>query len=131
MLTFAKHIDNEGGGIIGNAEIFSSCVIKPYRGVASDGVFLCDSKEQARDSFRKLKGANTYGGGINEKVLIQEFADGTEYAMDTVSMDGEVKVLALWRYTKVYRDVYVYMNSVIYIDILLVLCLSEPNRIVF
>ena len=84
-------------------ELIRRCVVKPYRGVASDGVSLCDTMEHARSCFEKLKGANTYGGGINEKVLIQEFADGTEYAMDTVSMDGQVKVLALWRYSKVSR----------------------------
>ena len=91
------------------------CIVKPYRGVASDGVFLCDSSEQAKFSFEKLKDANTYGGGTNEKVLIQEFADGIEYAMDTVSMDGEVKVLALWKYCKVsYVCVHVYIFACIH-----------------
>ena len=46
-------------------------------------------------------GAFTYGGGINEKVLIQEYADGEEYAVDTVSMDGTTKAVALWKYHKI------------------------------
>jgi biotin carboxylase len=37
---------------------------------------------------------------MHESVLIQEFAAGTEYAIDIVSKDGEHKVAALWRYDK-------------------------------
>lgn len=33
-----------------------SCVVKPQRGVASDGVFLCQNKEQAKSAFEKLLG---------------------------------------------------------------------------
>ena len=45
-------------------------------------------------------GANTYGGGVNENVLVQEYAEGEEYAVDTVSMDGVVKAVAVWKYHK-------------------------------
>lgn len=101
---------NEASEFINNLSFGSSegsdirttrCVVKPFRGVASDGVYLCNTKEEARHHFEKLQGAHTYGGGINDKVLIQEYADGTEYALDTVSMDGELKVLAMWKYWKV------------------------------
>ena len=47
------------------------CVVKPYRGVASDGVFLCRNKEAARESFDALFGQPQFGGGLNEAVLIQ------------------------------------------------------------
>eukprot|EP01038_Epipyxis_sp_PR26KG_P006279 gene6279-8646_t len=76
------------------------CVIKPYRGDASDGVFLCKNLEEAETAFGKLFNKPKFGGGINEAVLIQEFADGVEYAVDTVAMDGEIKVIALWKYGK-------------------------------
>ena len=32
------------------------CIVKPCRGVASDGVYLCKSKADARKKFNKLKG---------------------------------------------------------------------------
>eukprot|EP01041_Mallomonas_annulata_P000835 gene835-1626_t len=76
------------------------CVLKPVRGVASDGVFLCDTLDDARTAFHLLLGAATYGGGRNTEVLLQEFAVGQEYAVDTVSRDGVVKVLALWKFNK-------------------------------
>jgi hypothetical protein len=41
-----------------------------------------------------------YGGGLNDQVLIQEFADGPEFAVDTIAQDGNIKVVALWKYHK-------------------------------
>jgi predicted ATP-grasp superfamily ATP-dependent carboligase len=76
------------------------CVIKPFRGVASDGVFLCHDLVEAERAFNQLHQKPQYGGGVNDGVLIQEYADGTEYAVDTVARDGEIKVVALWRYRK-------------------------------
>lgn len=77
-------------------------VVKPQRGVASDGVYLCATKAEAKTAFEKLIGGNTYGGGTNEELLIQEYASGDEFAVDTVSMGGEVKTLAVWKYSKVH-----------------------------
>lgn len=76
------------------------CVVKPYRGVASDGVYLCTSETEITEAFSTLINAIKYGGGINEAVLVQEYADGTEYAVDTIAQDGIIKVIALWRYHK-------------------------------
>lgn len=76
------------------------CIVKPYRGVASDGVYLCESFEDVEVAFNSLFGKPKYGGGANEAVLIQEYAEGPEYAVDTVAMDGDIKVVALWRYHK-------------------------------
>ena len=55
--------------------------MKPYRGVASDGVYLCRSKEQAKEGFESLFEQPQFGGGVNEAVLIQvchEQSTGTE-----------------------------------------------------
>jgi hypothetical protein len=78
----------------------NACVIKPYRGVASDGVYKCESVEEAKTAFEALFQQPQYGGGINDAVLIQEYVTGNEYAVDTVSKDGKVKVTALWKYDK-------------------------------
>ena len=76
------------------------CIVKPYRGVASDGVFCCSNLIEARSAFETLIGQPQYGGGMNDAVLIQEYADGTEYAVDTVARNGQIKVIALWKYAK-------------------------------
>eukprot|EP01031_Cornospumella_fuschlensis_P033153 gene33153-40111_t len=77
------------------------CIIKPARGVASDGVFLCRGLQQAEEKFRWLLNAPQYGGGLNQQVLVQQFIRGQEYAVDTVTRDGETKVLAVWKYHKI------------------------------
>jgi hypothetical protein len=109
----------------------TACVVKPCRGVASDGVSLCRSLDEAEAAFHRLFGKARYGGGRNSAVLVQEYAEGPEYAVDTVvssrvrlrkrsflqfcfesaqilfcfhcflqARDGEIKVVALWKYTK-------------------------------
>ena len=79
------------------------CVVKPSRGVASDDVHLCPDLESVQTAFTRIKGSTVFGsmhGEKHEKVLVQEFASGTEYAIDIVSKAGHHKVAALWRYDK-------------------------------
>ena len=63
----------------------------------SDDVFLCDSEESVRIAFDKINGAINNLGVRNEGVLIQEFLQGTEYVVDSVSRDGVNKVTAIWQ----------------------------------
>ena len=39
-------------------------------------------------------------GCVNEGVLVQEYLQGTEYVVDSVSRDGVHKVTAIWEYDK-------------------------------
>ena len=39
-------------------------------------------------------------GEVNDGALVQEFLDGTEYVIDSVSRDGHHKVTAIWEYDK-------------------------------
>ena len=79
------------------------CVVKPSRGVASDDVHLCPDLDSVQAAFTRIKDSSVFGsmhGEKNDKVLVQEFASGTEYAIDIVSKAGHHKVAALWRYDK-------------------------------
>lgn len=78
-------------------------VVKPHRGVASDDVHLCSNMKLLRQAFTKIHSSAVFGSSTaakHESVLIQEFARGTEYAVDVVCRDGERKVAALWKYDK-------------------------------
>lgn len=78
-------------------------VVKPHRGVASDDVHLCSNMESLRQAFNKIHSSPVFGSSTSAKhqsVLVQEFARGTEYAIDVVCRDGERKVAALWKYDK-------------------------------
>lgn len=63
--------------------------------------------EPPRDShlfsigFNRIQSDQINGlGGVNEGALIQEFLDGTEYVVDTVSRGGVHRVCAIWEYDK-------------------------------
>jgi hypothetical protein len=55
-----------------------------------------------KDAFGFIHGSTIFGSPNmkHDCVLVQEFAYGTEYAIDIVSKDGDHKVAALWRYDK-------------------------------
>lgn len=77
-------------------------VVKPIRGCASDDVFLCEDLESVRSAFGIIKGSTVLGSPHKKhgSVLVQEYAVGQEYAVDTVSKDGKLKIAAVWKYDK-------------------------------
>jgi len=97
-------------------EGLSNWVLKPRRSAATDGVFMCTSLEDAREKFEDILSRKTIFGDNNTDALIQEFLVGPEFVVDTVSCDGQHKVVALWKYDKV--DVngspFVYHNMHLY-----------------
>lgn len=98
-------------------------VVKPVEGAGSDGVTICDSAEAVRAAFRKLEGTKNILGLQNYAVLCQEFLEGTEWVVDTVSCNGVHKVVALWRYDK--RDYH--GSPVVYHGMRLLNVEAEPS----
>jgi biotin carboxylase len=75
-------------------------VVKPLDSCGSDGVYLCTSKEETKAACDAIVGHCNATGSFNAEVLIQEYLSGTEYVVDTVSRDGDHKVVAVWEYDK-------------------------------
>ena len=82
-------------------------VVKPRRGQASVLVGLARDEAQAermdsvlRDPGVSVSIAAPELGAGESNVVVQEFVAGDEYVVDTVSRDGEHKVLAMWKYDK-------------------------------
>jgi len=75
-------------------------VVKPVEGAGSDGVTICNSAAEVRLAFGKLEGTKNILGLDNYAVLCQEYLEGDEWVVDTVSRAGEHKVVALWKYDK-------------------------------
>ena len=76
-------------------------VVKPYRGVASEAVQLCQNSDEVARAFDAILGSAIFGSrDRHESVLLQEFLQGQEYAIDVVSRNGRHKVAAVWRYDK-------------------------------
>ena len=79
----------------------NTIIVKPCRGVGSEDVYKCCDEEACANAFSMLKATTRYAGGSNDVILAQQFLEGPEYAIDSVSRNGEHKVTAVWRYDKV------------------------------
>eukprot|EP00808_Paulinella_micropora_P024235 g79402.t1 len=75
-------------------------VIKPVDSAGSDGVFICRNADEVRKKFNYLMGGTNILGKANKCVVLQEFLEGKEYVIDTVSRDGVHKCLGVWEYDK-------------------------------
>ena len=78
----------------------AKCIVKPNKSSGSDGVSLCTDLNETKEAFNKLREKPNAFGSTNHGVLLEEFLEGTEYVVDGVSLDGEYKVTAIWRYDK-------------------------------
>eukprot|EP00743_Colponemidia_sp_Colp-15_P006136 GILK01006595.1.p1 GENE.GILK01006595.1~~GILK01006595.1.p1 ORF type:complete len:424 (-),score=61.67 GILK01006595.1:211-1482(-) len=75
-------------------------ILKPIRSAGTDGVRLCHNTTELRDAFDAVCGKYNCLGELNDAVLVQEYLRGTEYVVDTVSLDGRHHVTSYWKYEK-------------------------------
>lgn len=76
-------------------------VIKPTRSAGGDGIHFCNTPEESVDAFRELLGKTNIFSETNQEVVAQEYLQGTEYAVNTVSCEGSHYVTDIWRTTRV------------------------------
>lgn len=74
-------------------------VVKPAKGVSSIGVSVCTSVSQLKKSIALAQSKKNYSV-TNKQPILQEFIDGEEYIVDTVSSNGIVKVSSIYHYHK-------------------------------
>lgn len=75
-------------------------VVKPLASAATDGVRVCRSAAEVRDAAAQVLGRPDCFGAPNEAVLVQEFLEGDEYIVNTVTWDGVHKVVDVWQCVK-------------------------------
>jgi biotin carboxylase len=78
-------------------------IIKPPKSAGTDNVHVVPAGEDWRPFFDQIYGQMNKVGLLNEAVLVQEFADGTEYLIDGYSVDGKHGCVDICRYTKKQR----------------------------
>ncbi|KAJ8599403.1 hypothetical protein CTAYLR_009705 [Chrysophaeum taylorii] len=76
------------------------CVLKPCKSAGTDGVYIAKNHEEARRRFNQILGQENIFGETNDAVLVQEFLRGTEFVVDSVSIEGVHKCTAIWVYDK-------------------------------
>ncbi|WP_186763312.1 ATP-grasp domain-containing protein [Lentzea tibetensis] len=80
--------------------IDSSIVLKPQESGGTDDVFVASPGDDWRALFHRILGSVNKLDIVNDRVLVQELAVGTEYEVDTYSIDGQHGLAAVWRYAK-------------------------------
>ena len=75
-------------------------IVKPLESAGSDSVTLCMNIDEVKNAFTSIMGKSNHLGLSNGAVLVQEFLEGTEYVIDSVSRDGEHKIIAIWEYDR-------------------------------
>lgn len=73
-------------------------IVKPVSSCASDGVCRCESEAEVEAAFEGIMTRRTVLGRESDEVLVQEYLEGTEYVVDTVSCAGRHRIAAFWRY---------------------------------
>jgi len=96
----AEWLETEWGLDPNNGDDPCLLIVKPLESAGSDGVTKCDCVRDVRNAVEKLVGSVNGLGQINEGVLVQEFLQGTEYVIDSVSRDGVHKVVGIWVYDR-------------------------------
>jgi biotin carboxylase len=71
-------------------------VIKPVRSSGGDGVTCCTHYDEVKHTLSLLLGRSNKLGSINNEVVMQEYLDGVEHVLDSVSSNGIHKTLAVW-----------------------------------
>lgn len=71
-------------------------VAKPTGGMGSDGVFFCQNEADLCKAHASIIGQLNPKGQKNEFIALQEFLNGEEYIIDTVSKDGKHICVAMW-----------------------------------
>jgi biotin carboxylase len=75
-------------------------VLKPPKSGGTDGTYVVRPGEDWAACFDLINGAVNRYGQRNAGVLVQEFAEGTEYVVDMYSVDGRHGLAEVCRYRK-------------------------------
>ncbi|MGL1958988.1 MAG: ATP-grasp domain-containing protein [Colwellia sp.] len=75
-------------------------VIKPLKSAGTDNVFICYSENDLIKGSQTILESNNVFGEKNKSLLVQEYIEGSEYAIDLVSHSGEHFVTNITKITK-------------------------------
>ena len=76
-------------------------VVKPAESAGTDGVRICHTLQSIVDAGTAILRAKNIFGQCNDTVLVQEYLDGPEYIVNTISVDGQHYVAEIRRGEKI------------------------------
>ncbi|MDT4892794.1 MAG: hypothetical protein QOE97_1829 [Pseudonocardiales bacterium] len=75
-------------------------VLKPALSAGTDNVIICNSVDEVTAAHDRIMCSVDRYGRRNNVVLAQQYLHGSEHYVNTVSRDGEHRVVEVWRYRK-------------------------------
>lgn len=75
-------------------------VVKPRASCGSDGVALCRDPDEVAQAADAILRKRNLLGLVNESALVQQWVEGVEYVVDTVSARGQHRPAGFWRYRR-------------------------------
>ena len=75
-------------------------IVKPPQSAASDRVTCCHTCDEVAAATSAILNEVNILGIANTAAIVQEFVDGTEYALDFVCYRGRAKLTAVWQYER-------------------------------
>ena len=75
-------------------------ILKPLMSVGSDNVVRSSDYGDIESYFNQVLKTSDILGNINENIIVQEFIEGQEFVVDTVSCDGNIFTIDIGKYGK-------------------------------
>lgn len=76
-------------------------VVKRTRGFGTQGVTLCNNREEFQKAIQKELAQKSTKDGETIDIMVQERIMGEEYIVNTVTCQGEHYLTSMWKYRKV------------------------------
>ena len=80
-----------------NENKFRMVVVKPLFSAASDLVFFCSNSLDLQNKVKYILNSKTIFGESNKEVLVQEYIDGEQYIVNSVSLNGKHITVDVWK----------------------------------
>lgn len=98
---FSADADEIAGWLASTGLDSRPIVVKPPNSGGTDDVHMVPAGGDWRGLFDRMVTAVNHLGMVNGGILVQEFAEGTEFLVDSYSVDGKHGLVDVCRYTKV------------------------------
>jgi hypothetical protein len=77
------------------------CVIKPDRGAATETTYLCNTLDNLVEKFHIIMKSNKNQADVKKKCcVVQEYIDGEEWIVNTITRNGYHKIINVMKYKK-------------------------------
>lgn len=72
-------------------------ILKPSMGTIGQNVIACENLADVEIHFERIREATNLYGMINDEIVVQEFVEGTQYIVNTVSHEGKHFITDIWQ----------------------------------